>query len=427
MLSNLEELLDEYPSNDENVELQIMDICEKARKQLKIQSFNDPSYKVLHQQQFMYFSFLPSHIYAKICHKCAAKCVEKLHLWTLCSEIYQELLLHESFSYQRGHWYSRLALILDFHLKQYSLSFNVCESALVDNYVARDVRNEILKRYLKLSNKLSLKHSILYPNNSVFDFDIHSQNSDCYLDENGIIDIHKLPHIIIKGEIPFNHNPGQRSIFFNSNNDMCSVEQLIIEYFSKEENGNWKMGVHCESRLYQMLFSIFMFDIIFCDSHIPGVFQHAWQSQPLDFQTPWFYLSRKQMIHDRIQVIEHMSEKEMGACINSFYSKHDGQSIVGVSWNWISSFDINIDQKEITDICHCIGSHALAMICLRLSRNYSYFCSGIPDLLLWDINQRKCKIVEVKSARDRLSAKQISWIVFLKTVANIDVLVAFLE
>lgn len=45
-----------------------------------------------------------------------------------------------------------------------------------------------------------------------------------------------------------------------------------------------------------------------------------------------------------------------------------------------------------------------------MSRNYRYTRSGLPDLLIWNVNTGRIKAVEVKGPGDTLSAKQILWI-----------------
>lgn len=52
---------------------------------------------------------------------------------------------------------------------------------------------------------------------------------------------------------------------------------------------------------------------------------------------------------------------------------------------------------------------------LRDSRNVPCLkrAGGMPDLLLWNTEKKKAKLVEVKSQRDRLSDSQRAWMLTL--------------
>ena len=43
----------------------------------------------------------------------------------------------------------------------------------------------------------------------------------------------------------------------------------------------------------------------------------------------------------------------------------------------------------------------------------SPYQGGMPDLLLWSVQDRRAKLVEVKSQRDRLSEQQRAWMLEL--------------
>ena len=66
----------------------------------------------------------------------------------------------------------------------------------------------------------------------------------------------------------------EKSRFFGYNDEVCSVEELVIQYY--QNNGSWN-GTHCEGGIYRTIFGIFMWDIIFDDT-IPYVFQTPFQS-----------------------------------------------------------------------------------------------------------------------------------------------------
>lgn len=50
----------------------------------------------------------------------------------------------------------------------------------------------------------------------------------------------------------------------------CTVESLVLQHVSQEEEGNWA-GWHCEGSPVRALWSLLMWDVIFMD--VPDVFQ----------------------------------------------------------------------------------------------------------------------------------------------------------
>lgn len=50
----------------------------------------------------------------------------------------------------------------------------------------------------------------------------------------------------------------------------CSVESLVLQHLSLEEEGSWA-GWHCEGSPVRVLWTLLMWDVIFAD--IPDVFQ----------------------------------------------------------------------------------------------------------------------------------------------------------
>ena len=55
----------------------------------------------------------------------------------------------------------------------------------------------------------------------------------------------------------------------------------------------------------------------------------------------------------------------------------------------------------------------MAAIFKRLSECYRFNRSGFPDLLLWNLEKKIIKAVEVKGPGDQLSSKQSLWLNFM--------------
>ena len=220
------------------------------------------------------------------------------------------------------------------------------------------------------------------------------------------------------GGKPINSEMGEKSRFFGFDDDIVSVERLVIQYFEMEEHGSWK-GIHCEGSIYRMIFTIFMWNIMFCGD-IPFVLQTEFQNAPLDLGTEWFYPNRKEMIRRRVGEIQKFENEEIASEVTRCYEHHEGESVVGIYWD-------KFEREDVIAICKGIGGVGIGAMCLLLSTNYRFWSGGAPDLMLWREvpgGKFECKIVEVKGPRDHLSEKQICWIQYLQKSGGLDVLVA---
>ena len=236
-------------------------------------------------------------------------------------------------------------------------------------------------------------------------------------DGEDFIDWKRFNEVVIGGK-PINSEMGEKSRFFGFDDDIVSVEKLVIQYFAMTENGKWN-GIHCESSIYRMIFTVFLWNVIFCGD-IPFVFQTEYQNAPLDMGTEWFYVNRKEIIEQRVAEIAKFGDEDIESVLEEIYEQHGGESVVGIYWD-------RFQRDDVVAICKGIGGMGIGKICLLLSTNYRFWSGGLPDLMLWrevDDGQFECKIVEVKGPRDHLSEKQICWIRYLQKTAALDVAVA---
>ncbi|KAK1304540.1 hypothetical protein QJS10_CPB11g00855 [Acorus calamus] len=202
---------------------------------------------------------------------------------------------------------------------------------------------------------------------------------------------------------PLNCETGMKIRFYGYDGEQCGVEQLALQHYAKE--GGWK-GVHAESGIWLTIFGLVMWDVIFAD--IPNVFRTKFQTAPLDLNTDRFYMERESLIEAHLQKIrEGMAEEIL---IKSWQS-HEGMACRGVNW----------ERHSLTDLraaVSCIGGSCLASLCRHLAQDYRSWSSGMPDLLIWrfrggETDRGEAKLVEVKSARDRLSEQQRVWLLLL--------------
>ena len=223
---------------------------------------------------------------------------------------------------------------------------------------------------------------------------------------------------MVIGGKPINSEMDEKSRFFGFDDDIVSVEELVIQYFEMEENGGW-IGMHCEGSIYRMMFTIFMWNVIFCGD-VPFVFQTEYQNAPLDLGTEWFYPNRKELIEHRVAEIGSFGDEDIECAVEEIYAQHHGQSVVGIYWD-------RFDRENVIAICKGVGGVGIGKVCLLLSTNYRFWSGGLPDLMLWrgaGEGGFECKIVEVKGPRDHLSEKQNCWIRYLQKAAGLDVCVA---
>eukprot|EP00798_Chlamydomonas_sp_ICE-L_P020854 gene20854-27687_t len=194
---------------------------------------------------------------------------------------------------------------------------------------------------------------------------------------------------------------GAKCRYLNEVGEQVGVEMLALEHYSSKEGGGWS-GTHCEGIIWSTLFGLLMWDVIFLP--IPEVFRSPFQTAPLDLGTDAFYPCRRGSVDRRLQEIENG-----GACdlLTHTWKSQYRRWCKGVDWDRFT-----LDQ--LLDICRCVGSLGLAVVCRTLAEDYN--CGGFPDLLLWRPKVGDAKLSEVKSQRDRLSDSQRSWIMALRQV-----------
>jgi hypothetical protein len=196
-----------------------------------------------------------------------------------------------------------------------------------------------------------------------------------------------------------------KSVFVDAEGNPCHVEEYSLEYYQTKASPTWPKGAHCEGSPYYALFALLFWDIIF-DATVPYVFQTPYQDAPLDITTEVFYISRKSAIDSRLKMIYHSPQtvdSPVARKIADTYFKWHGRACRGIDW---ARWKIN----DLQDISRCLGGPVLSMLCERFAIDYRFTHSGLPDLLLWNPDTNKAKLVEVKGPGDRLSEKQKIWI-----------------
>jgi hypothetical protein len=266
---------------------------------------------------------------------------------------------------RRGALFGRLALNLSSHLKRPDRALLVCEAAIADESVkvgelfGMFARRAALKRQFEKQSKQVRLKSEPDVAESVDEF--------CSV---------VVPELMILGRAT-SRKAGVKSRFFGHNDQLCTVEQLVIQHFAVE--GGWR-GVHCENGLWSMLSSLLFVDIMF--SNVADAFHIPFESAPLDWGTESFYLKRKGEIDQRLVEIESDANEmtRISALLSNAFSQFDECVVAGINWN---AYTLD----ELQEICAAVGGKALALIARRLIVERDAWSGGLPDLLL--IRQRE--------------------------------------
>lgn len=308
--------------------------------------------------------------------------LQRLKNYKQACSVLEDLLLEDISTSKRGYWYERLALNYEQHLKNPGKAISIITTGLDDNSILPSYHLALCERLKKLKKG---KVQLMVP----------SQNGQHQK-------LQTPKEVTITGQLL----PGKSSqtIRFikrmGENHDMllCSVEELALDYY--KENGFTK-GMHVEASAFFTMFCLLMWDIVFM-AGIPNVFRNAFQSLPLDFQTKDFYPSRQAAVDSRLCKIEEWTD--CPKMLRSVWAANHDTRCGYVAWELFSSCD------ELIELAECIGSKVLAGVMRKIAMNPGYARSGIPDLVMWNPELLRAKVVEVKGPGDRLFAKQKVWI-----------------
>ncbi|KAL0946548.1 hypothetical protein HGRIS_012753 [Hohenbuehelia grisea] len=179
------------------------------------------------------------------------------------------------------------------------------------------------------------------------------------------------------------------------NDNVVNVEMRALQ----EYQAHGFKGFHSETSILTTLFGLLFWDIIF--ANIPGAFETPYQTAPLDLGDEIFYYARKDLIEVRLKEIRNGWAK-------SIVEKHDTAHrekatwCVGVRWDFC-------ERDDLLEITECLGGETLAVICRLFCESYNERSSGVPDLVVWNAEDKICKFVEVKGPGDTERENQKLW------------------
>lgn len=372
--------------------------------------------------------FSPAWVYTRVIHKGLAalgRFKEYNREHDLLSELLEQRLFHPS---RRGAWYQRKALLEEHYmwdLKPYEgrsedsqkrhwkrNAIRTCERGLEDPDCHLIYHYDLQKRITKLEKSLNVAKREQH------DFTHVTLAKPVERTVHGIrVEKTSQSSSVQKTNGSTPSARGRPTVWIDEREDgaECRVENMCLSWY--RDNG-WK-GYHCEGGIIRTLvwnsppqiictvltdnttikFGLLFYDVIF--TYVPNVFQTPFQTCPLDLHTDAFYPSRISEINTRLAQI---SNGEAETLLRYIHERECEKQTCAIGIDW--SFDL----PDLIEIVQCFRGEALATICKVMAQEYQQRGGGIPDLFLWNVEEKEVMFVEVKSPNDRLSDTQRLWI-----------------
>ncbi|CAH1118974.1 unnamed protein product [Phaedon cochleariae] len=202
----------------------------------------------------------------------------------------------------------------------------------------------------------------------------------------------------------------------NGKKSYKSVENIALEYYI--ERCGYSDGRHCEGSLIKATFTLFFWDIIYNpEKVVPGTFLSKIQYVPLDMYTTYFYQNRKHAIDKRLKEIESdWPDNELLQFLKRSWELHSHEC------GYCEPGTIIKKPEYLEILVNCIGRKVLAKIYERLVKDLPLYIRGLPDLLVWNVDNKKSKFVEVVLEMNKLSMEKKLWLKYLMTIgADVEV------
>ena len=311
-----------------------------------------------------------------------------------------------------GHWYERLVLDLDQHLKSPKEALEAIKSALSDHHCQEARLLSLCQRVNKITSakKNGVKLSLM--------------EMQEFTDHKRWLTPQDPKLVTIQGKMmPKSNLPGEKTVFLvegateGENDLLCSVEEYVKEHYKR--NRGYTNGLHAEGSICHAIAAILFWDIIY-ETEVPDVFRSPQQSTPLDYNSPHFYAARREKIEDRLTQLAVMPSQKLCDMVTARWESCCQISACLVNWELFTSLN------HFLSLIKCFSNAQLSGLCRRLMTNHRHTRSGFPDLTLWDVQNQRVAFVEVKGPNDRLSNKQILWLDYLCSL-GLEALVCHIE
>ncbi|XP_045417792.1 fanconi-associated nuclease 1 isoform X1 [Lemur catta] len=349
---------------------------------------NHPSLRYHEDLPLFLRCFTVGWIYTRILSR-TVEILQRIHMYEEAVKELESLLSQRIYCPDsRGRWWDRLALNLHQHLKRLEPAIKCILEGLADPEVRTGHRLSLYQRAVRLRESPSCKK---------YKHLFHQ------LPE---ITVEDVRHVTITGRLCPQRGMG-KSVFVMEAGAaaapatvLCSVEELALAYYRR---CGFDQGIHGEGSTFCTLYGLLLWDIIFMDG-IPDVFRNACQAFPLDLCTDSFFTSRGPALEARLQLIHDASAESLRAWVAAAWQAQEGRMASLVSWDRFASLE------QAQDLVSCLGGPVLSGVCRRLAADFRHCRGGLPDLVVWNSQSHRFKLVEVKGPNDRLSHKQMIWL-----------------
>ncbi|KAI9910361.1 hypothetical protein PsorP6_010204 [Peronosclerospora sorghi] len=335
---------------------------------------------------------------------------EKMRKYQIAILVLNDLLAAPFLERKRGYWWDRLALNLE-HLHCRDQAKDTCANALNDPHVLAADQMSLRRRLHRLQHqkpdcKEKNQVKVMASGDQVPQTVETSGIATSQKDGDGLMqgkdtmkqlkgrdatDTYRLNRIVGR---PLNRQMGQKSRFVGYDDEPCTVEQLVLQYYREhdipqdsEKTGGW-YGVHSEGMVLVNLFGILMWDVLY--AALPDVFQTPFQAAPLDFgYADVFYQARSELIESRLRQVQ--SEWTIEELLRVFVTRWNAElnkvtrfvhwptddATVSLAFHLLTI--VAIGRKELTKLLHYMAT----------SREFHQAQNGLPDLLLLRM-ERSC-------------------------------------
>ena len=157
-------------------------------------------------------------------------------------------------------------------------------------------------------------------------------------------------------------------------------------------------GYYTENWLFTGLLGLLLWPVIFAP--LPGAFFHPFQSGPADLYRPDFVSRRQQKIDERLSSLHRGEYRDL---IRQCWHDKFGISCALVHWP-------ALPEALVEQALAIIPAEHLQVIFRHLLADLRHHRRGMPDLTLFDADQRRYQLVEVKGPGDRLQDHQTLWL-----------------
>lgn len=307
---------------------------------------------------------------------------EKQRKYQIAILLLNDLLASPYLARKRGGWWNRLSTNLE-HIKCVDQSKRACENALDDPHTIGADRITLERRMKRLQKDVpqNLQKHVTPPNTGVGDLKSKDRQRGQYL--------YPQEHIIGR---PLNRAMGEKSRFIGYDDEPCTVEQLVLQYYqqnhitAKKETDphnadlvGW-YGIHCEGRVLGNLFGLLLWDIIY--ANVPDAFQTPFQAAPLDFGfADAFYEARKNKLDLRLnQLQKEYTMRNVIDDLSTIWHREFGKISRFVSWPREDSLPLRLHQLVVL----AMGQDRLVRLLryMATSPEYHVAQNGLPDLLM---------------------------------------------